>query len=113
MTDVGVDTTVDVAVSSITEIPVTKVKGLFLGIDFNTIPDDVFKEMLYLGAKEYINSVGMSKMTGLTKLEGTELVKAQNGVKAQAEKNVEAISTGEGFKFHGTKSATKVSGAVQ
>jgi len=113
MTDVDTATEMEVSTSTITEIPVTKVKGLFFGIDFNSIPNDVFKEILYLGAKEYINSVGMSKMTGLTKLEGAELAKAQEAVKAQAEKNVEAISTGEGFKFHGTKAETKVSGAIQ
>lgn len=116
MSDVDTGTVAtDIApTSAMVAIPVTKVKGFSVEIDFNTIPDDVFREMLFLGAKEYINSVGMSKIgAGLTKLEGTELAKAQDAVKAQAEKNVEAITTGENFKFHGAKAeGTKVSGAV-
>lgn len=96
-------------------IPITKVKGASVDIDFNALPDDVYKEMLYLGAKEYINSVKMSKIgAGLTKLSGTELEKAQAAVVAQAKANAEAMATGKDFKFHGeAKGATKVSGAVQ
>ena len=103
----------EIAVSGSVSIPITKVKGATVDIDFNSLPDDVYKEMLYLGAKEYVNSVKMSKIgAGLTKLEGTELEKAQAAVVAQAKANAEAMATGKDFKFHGAKSETKVSGAV-
>ncbi len=104
----------DTAPSGVVSIPITKVKGEAVDIDFNALPDDVYKEMLYLGAKEYINSVKMSKIgAGLTKLEGAELSKAQAQVVAQAKANAEAMATGKDFKFHGaSKSDTKVSGAV-
>jgi hypothetical protein len=116
MTDVG-DTTSEASastVANIQQIPVTKVKGATVDVDFDALPIEVYKEMLYLGAKEYINSVKMSKIgAGLTKLEGAELEKAQAAVVAQAKANAEAMHTGKDFKFHGsTKSSTKVSGAV-
>src|SRR5882672_4003170 len=118
MTDVGVSeaagTETVAHVANIQSIPITKVKGASVEIDFDTIPNAVYKEMLYLGAKEYINSVKMSKIgAGLTKLEGAELDKAKAAVVAQANANAEALHTGKDFKFHGaTKSDTKVSGAV-
>lgn len=104
----------ETATSGIVSIPITKVKGATVDIDFNSLPDDVYKEMLYLGAKEYINSVKMSKIgAGLTKLEGAELTKAQDQIKAQAAANAEAMATGKDFKFHGaSKSAAKVPAAV-
>lgn len=100
--------------ANIQSIPITKVKGATVEIDFDTIPDAVYKEMLYLGAKEYINSVKMSKIgAGITKLEGTELEKAKAAVVAQANANAEALHTGKDFKFHGAVKSEKVSGAVQ
>lgn len=100
-------------VANIQSIPITKVKGSSVDVDFDSLPIEVYKEMLYLGAKEYINSVKMSKIgAGLTKLEGTELKKAQDAVVAQAQANAEAMATGKDFKFHGAKTETKVSGAV-
>lgn len=102
------------AASGVVSIPITKVKGASVDIDFNSLPDDVYKEMLFLGAKEYINSVKMSKIgAGLTKLEGAELDKAKAAVVTQAKANAEAMATGKDFKFHGaSKSDAKVSGAV-
>lgn len=117
MTDVtqgeaGVEATPIVA--NIQSIPITKVKGQAVDVDFDALPIEVYKEMLYLGAKEYINSVKMSKIgAGLTKLSGTELTKAHDAIIAQAKANAEAMETGKDFKFHGAKSETKVSGAVQ
>lgn len=120
--DTGADTTLpshdspDTAiVANIQQIPITKVKGATVDIDFDSLPIEVYKEMLYLGAKEYINSVKMSKIgAGLTKLSGAELDKAKAAVVAQAKANAEAMTTGKDFKFHGqSKSDTKVSGAVQ
>lgn len=117
MTDVG-DTTAqgtDTApvVANIVDVPITKVKGESVSVNFDELPIEVYKEMLFLGAKEYVNKVGMSKIgAGLTKLEGTELEKAQKAVVAQAQKNVNDMNSGK-IKYHGeAKSATKVSGAV-
>lgn len=121
MTDVG-DTSTAVAdapadatvVANTYACPITKVKGETIEVNFDELPIEIYREMLRLGAKEYVNKVGMSKIgAGLTKLEGTELKKAQDAVVAQAKKNVEAMTTGNGFKYSGeSKSATKVSGAV-
>jgi hypothetical protein len=126
MTDVG-DTTAHAndnvqggVVANVVDVPITKVKGESVSVNFDELPLEVYKEMLFLGAKEYINKVGMSKIgAGLTKLEGTELDKAQKAVVAQAQKNADAMLPSEtggvkkDFKFSGTaKSATKVSGAV-
>lgn len=117
MTDVGVaDQGVEpsaAVVANIVDVPITKVKGKSVSVNFDELPIEVYKEMLFLGAKEYINKVGMSKIgAGLTKLEGTELDKAQKAVVAQAQKNVTDMNSGK-IKYHGeSKSATKVSGAV-
>jgi hypothetical protein len=113
--DVVTDSPDTAVVANIQSIPITKVKGAALDIDFDALPIEVYKEMLYLGAKEYINSVKMSKIgAGLTKLEGAELEKAKTAVVTQAKANAEAMATGKDFKFHGaSKSDAKVSGAVQ
>lgn len=119
MTDVGDTSTIteapaDAVVANTYACPITKVKGETIEVNFDELPIEIYREMLRLGAKEYVNKVGMSKIgAGLTKLEGTELKKAQDAVVAQAKKNVEAMTTGNGFKYSGeSKSATKVSGAV-
>src|SRR5258708_7757401 len=120
MTDVGVDTdqfgVATELIANVQSIPLTKVKvdGVHatVEINFDEIPMSVYKEMLFLGAKEYINSVGMSKIgAGLTKLSGASLEKAHNDIKAQAAKNAEAITTGEGFKFHGAKAGASADGS--
>jgi hypothetical protein len=116
MTDVGVadiGSPAAAIVANIVSIPITKVKGADVEVNFDELPIEVYKEMLFLGAKEYINKVGMSKIgAGLTKLDGTELEKAQKDVVAQAKKNVSDMNSGK-IKYHGeSKSATKVSGAV-
>src|ERR1700749_2764817 len=83
-------------VANIQSIPIVKVKGATVDVDFDALPIEVYKEMLSPGAKEYINSVKMSKIgAGLTKLSGAELEKAQAAVKAQAEANAEAMATGK------------------
>lgn len=115
MTDVGVDTgNSGAVVANIQAIPLTKIKGESVEVNFDELPIEVYKEMLFLGAKEYINSVGMSKIgAGLTKLNDAEKAKAHEAIKAQAAKNVEAMTTGSGFKFHGAKaSGEKVPAAV-
>lgn len=118
MTDVGVadqGALPDPALAAnVVDVPITKVKGESVSVNFDELPIEVYKEMLFLGAKEYINKVGMSKIgAGLTKLEGTELEKAQKAVVVQAQKNVSDMNAGK-IKYHGeaSKSATKVSGAV-
>ena len=117
MTDVtqGAEASADAPiVANIQAIPIVKVNGATVDVDFDALPIEIYKEMLFLGAKEYINKVGMSKIgAGLTKLEGAELDKAHKAINDQAQKNVDAMTTGNGFKFHGAKSETKVSGAVQ
>ncbi len=100
------------AASSIIKVRIIKVKDATVDVDLDALPIEVYKEMLRLGAETYINKVGMSKIgAGLTKLEGTELTKAQNAVVAQAQKNVTDMLAGK-IKIAGEKSATKVSGAV-
>ncbi len=100
------------AAANIIKVRIIKVKDASVDVDLDQLPDEVYKEMLRLGAETYINKVGMSKIgAGLTKLEGTELTKAQNAVVAQAQKNVADMLAGK-IKIAGEKSATKVSGAV-
>ena len=89
-------------------IPVTKGAST-VSIDTDKVPQEMYEEALYLGFKEMVNRK-MSKIT-VAKLEGEDLVKARAAAMEVAQKNVAEINAGT-FKVHGTKSATKVSGAV-
>ena len=87
-------------------VPITKGKGS-VTIDTETLPDEVYKEAMLLGLKELANR-GMSKLTKASTKDEDEL---KSLAMAQAEKNVEAILSGN-IRFLGKKAKTGESAAV-
>src|SRR6266404_5309302 len=91
---------------AILQVPITKGKGV-VEIDSETLPDEVYKEAMLLGLKELANR-GMSKLTKASTKDEDEL---KSLAMAQAEKNVEAILSGN-IRFLGKKAKTGESAAV-
>ena len=111
MTDVTVGEQDSAPAPFISEIELKSGCGS-VSVNFDELPLEVYKMLLIEGAKQIINTVGMSKkLPGLTKLQGTDKEKAIAEVRAQAEKNVAALKAGTISK--GRAKGAKVSGAVQ
>jgi len=90
------------------EVPITKGKAtVTIDISADILPDAVYKEALLLGLKELANR-GMSKITKASTKNEEEL---KSLAMAQAEKNVEAIMSGN-IRFSGKKAKTGESAAV-
>lgn len=90
------------------QVPVIKGgKGAFVEIDTDKIPEDVYAEMVKLGAKVLVNR-GTSKITATTYPNEGE---RQAAAKAKAAEQVEAIMTSK-IKFTGGKSKSKGTGGA-
>lgn len=89
-------------------VPITKAK-VTVEIDIDSLPADVYKEILLQGLKHFVNqSMGEIKTTGL---KDAALAKAQELATEQAKENVEKLYTGKIRMSKGTRA--KTSGAVK
>lgn len=92
---------------SVVSIPVTKGKAS-VDVELDSLPEDVYREAMIQGMKVLLNR-GMSKITKETYPNEEELHAA---ALAKATENLEACKEGK-IRFTGSKSASKVSGAVK
>lgn len=89
--------------ANMVEVLVTKAKKM-LAVDTSTISDEMFREIVYRGLSDILNS-GMSKIT--TKdLEGEELAKAQAAAFEKAEDNLKTLMAGK-VKHKGQRGGAK------
>lgn len=76
------------------KIPITKAgKGAFLEVDTDALPLEMYELAMMEGLKVLLNAK-MSKITGVTKMEGEELAKAQSDAMTIAQSNLEALNKG-------------------
>lgn len=79
-------------------------KSAVVTVDTDGFSDETFMNILKEGLKACLNAK-MSKIGPVTKLEGTELEKAQSAAMEIARRNLSELSAGA-FKFPGTKTKT-------
>jgi len=92
---------------SVVSIPITKGKAP-VEVELDSLPEEVYREAMIQGMKVLLNR-GMSKITKETYPAEEELKAA---AMAKAAENLEACKEGK-IRFTGSKSASKVSGAVK
>lgn len=97
---------------AILNVPIPKGGGATIEVDVDTIPQEAFSAIVMAGLEALLGK-RMSKITGLTKLEGEELTKAHEAAAKIAAENLANIMANKVSAKRGAKKADGVSREVK